>query len=127
AVTSAGGSASIVADNLSQDSIVATGDADSSNPSAAFVGLDGCFNGDTTLTADVSASCPTSAGAGSGVVPEAVCQNAQDGSNRANSEERRAGNTGDGVAGQVIGAVTHGGESIDEPNRSVTEQATSGT
>src|SRR5439155_9632680 len=59
-VTSAGGSASIVADNLSQDSSVDTGDADSSNHSAAFVGLDGGFNGDTTLTADVSASCPTS-------------------------------------------------------------------
>src|SRR5206468_1517245 len=53
AVTSAGGSASIVAANRSSDSDVTTGDAEATNALAAFVGQD-------------ASSCGTQNGGGSG-------------------------------------------------------------
>jgi hypothetical protein len=119
AVTSAGGSASIVADNLSQDSSVDTGDADASNDASAFVGLAATLSGDVDL-ADVNNACPNNG------AQAAACENVQDGSNSASNAQTATASSGDGVAGQVIGAVSAGATSIDARNRSIDDDVTTG-
>ena len=110
AVTSAGGSTSIVAANTSTDSDVTTGDAAAANDVSAFTGVDATVitlvGG--VLTTDVSdITCS-----------DAIGCNLQDGNNRTSSSQASAATTGDGVAGQVIGAVSAGATSIDATNRS---------
>src|SRR5205085_1194614 len=103
AVTSAGGSASIVAANRSVDSSVETGDGHATNDQEAFVGLNRTFSGDVSLgAADFTDSC-RSAGTG--------CNAAQDGDDLATMSQNASASTGDGVAGEVIGAVTSAGGS----------------
>jgi hypothetical protein len=113
AVTSAGGSASIVAANRTDDSDITSGDATSDNASASFVGLD--RTGSLTVTpADIIDSC----GAG--------CENTQDGSNRLTTTQSANATTGDGVGGQVLGVVSAGATSLDASNTTVDSDATTG-
>ena len=104
AVTSAGGSNSIVAANSSKNSDVTTGDAHSTNKSGDFVGLVDVGNGHLDIgQSDIS-----------GV--EGQTMNIQDGNNRQTVRQSAAASTGDGVAGQVIGSVSAGRTSIDARN-----------
>src|SRR5581483_641462 len=101
AVTSAGGSASIVAANVSTTSDVTTGDADTDNAASAFVGQ---ASPDSEL--EIGATDITN-------IFDAEDTNAQDGSNSQTLAQSAHAATGDGVAGQVIGAVSAGATSID--------------
>src|SRR5581483_8056407 len=112
-VTAAGGSASIVAANTSTNDSVTTGDARGANDVAAFTGLNDSF-GTTTVAADIVDSCGE------------FCANAQDGNNRTTATQISKAATGDGVAGQVIGAVAGGATSIDATNRSDNVDVTTG-
>jgi len=112
AVTSAGGSASIVAANSSSTSDVTTGDADTSNDLAAFVGQN---------ISDCSAfsAGPATCAAGSlsaADITNGNAVNAQDGNNRFTAGQTAAAATGDGVAGQVLGVVSAGAASVDARN-----------
>ena len=120
AVTTAGGSTSVVADNVSQDSSIGTGDARSANHAAAFVGLSAAFLGNVVVAADAAGACPNEG------AQTASCQNVQNGSNRLSTAQTSSATTGDGVAGQVIGAVSAGATSIDAGNRSVSDDVTTG-
>src|SRR5581483_6151408 len=113
-----GGATSIDANNTSDAVDVTTGDGDSSNDQAAFVGLNRTSSGDVDI-ADFTDSC-RSAGTG--------CNNAQDGNDSAILTQRATTTTGDGVAGEVIGAVTSAGgsASIVAANSSSTSDVTTG-
>lgn len=111
AVTSAGGSASVVAANTSLNSDVLTGEAEANNDFASFTGLN--FAPTTTVVADVETSCTEGTPA---------CANVQDGNNRLTGSQTARANTGDGVAGQVLGLVSAGAASLDATNR--TEDST---
>lgn len=104
-VTSAGGSASVVAANTSTNSDVQTGDAESENDLAAFVGLNVSDSG-TAIAADIANVCAFG------------CANLQEGDNRLTGSQTARANSGDGVAGQVIGVVSAGAASVDAANRS---------
>src|SRR5581483_10212309 len=106
AVTSAGGSASIVAANKSTNSDVETGSGDASNDLTAFVGLNRTSSGDVDIS-DFTGSCRN---AGTG------CNNAQDGNNRFSGSQNADASSGDGVAGQVLGVVSAGAASVDATN-----------
>ena len=98
-VTAGGGSASVVAANTTKNSDVSTGNADSSNDFAAFVGLndnDGNLN-----VSDITGSNGT---------------NLQDGSNRLTGRQASTATSGDGVGGQVLGVVSAGATSLDASN-----------
>jgi hypothetical protein len=114
AVTSAGGSASIVAANTTSDSSVDTGDAHSSNDLGGFVGQvvthDGPFVSDVT-----NSGCDRDQGC-----------NLQDGDNRLTASQSSNAATGDGVAGQVIGVVSAGAASVDARNTSTNSDVTTG-
>jgi hypothetical protein len=114
AVTSAGGSASIVAANTSTNSDITTGDAQSTNDLASFVGLNGT-DATTTVAADITATCSP-----------AICGNVQDGSNSFNGNQTATSSTGDGVAGQVLGVVSAGAASLDATNRTDDSDVTTG-
>ena len=119
-VTAAGGSASIVAANTSTNDSVETGDARGSNDLAAFTGLNEAATTTVApLGADITNSCNSSGG-------DSGCDNAQTGNNRTTARQTSAATTGDGVAGQVIGAVAGGATSIDATNRSDNVDVTSG-
>jgi hypothetical protein len=107
AVTSAGGSASIVAANTSTNSDVSTGDAESNNDLAAFVGLNSTFETGTAIGADIDNVCGFDG-----------CINVQEGDNRLSGSQTARSATGDGVAGQVLGVVSAGATSLDAANRS---------
>jgi hypothetical protein len=115
AVTSAGGSASIVAANTSKNSDVTTGDATSDNALAAFVGLNTTLFDPTFISADISGSC----------VPD-DCNNLQQGDNRLTGSQTAKSATGDGVAGQVLGVVAAGRTSLDATNRTEDSSVTTG-
>jgi len=105
-VTSAGGSADIVAANTSEDVNVDTGDADANNDAAAFVGLNytsGPESAGTSITADLD----TASG-----------NNVQEGDNSLDGSQDATASTGDGVGGQVLGVVSAGDASVDATNRS---------
>jgi hypothetical protein len=105
------GSASIVAANTSDGVDVVTGEATSHNDQAAFVGL--VSSGSTDVgTSDIDD------------VDFAV--NAQEGDNRLSSSQSSNAATGDGVAGQVIGAVSAGATSIDATNSSTDDSVDTG-
>ncbi len=112
AVTSAGGSASIVAANTSKNSDITTGDAKSTNELASFVGLNTA--GTTTVAADISGSCPNG------------CDNVQDGSNRLTGDQTASAVTGSGVGGQVLGVVSAGAASLDATNTTDDSSVTTG-
>ena len=109
-VTSAGGSADIVASNTSEDVDIDTGDAEAYNDVVAFVGLnesdsvDLGTGGQTTTAADITNS--------------AAGFNVQEGDNDLSGSQEAAAASGDGVGGQVIGVVSAGDTSIDATNRS---------
>jgi hypothetical protein len=115
AVTSAGGSTSIVAANTSADSDVSTGNADAANDATSFVGQD--FT-DCEATVNGSGGNATCESANAADVVNADAVNLQDGDNRATQSQSANAATGDGVAGQVIGAVSAGATSIDATNTS---------
>jgi hypothetical protein len=108
-VTSAGGSADIVAANTSEDVDVDTGDAEAFNDAASFVGLaTGCT------------------GLQGGCEPEfaefdifnASATNVQEGDNDFSADQSADSASGDGVGGQVLGVVSAGDASVDATNRS---------
>ena len=100
AVTGPSGSVSIVARNLSEDDDIETGDALFFNVNESFVGLN------ATGTALLMGS-------------DAIAANTQDGNNSLAVDQTASSSTGNGIAGQVIGAVSNGATSIDADNRSV--------
>jgi hypothetical protein len=108
AVTSAGGSTSIVAANVTKDSSVETGPAKATNSLAAFTGLNDTDQ-TTSVVAEIVNSCNGILGG---------CDNVQQGDNRSTGRQSATANSGDGVAGQVIGAVSGGATSIDASNTS---------
>jgi len=98
-VTTAGGSASIVAANVSDDNSVETGDATAPNTLFAFVGLD--------------------AESVDGIAIGAYATNTQvKGSNRVTVSETASATSGNGVAGQILGVVSAGATSVDATNDS---------
>jgi hypothetical protein len=100
-VTSAGGSADVVAANTSEDVDIETGDADASNDAAAFVGLNA--TGTAGLAADIVNASAT---------------NVQEGDNELSAEQEAVSASGDGVGGSVIGVVSAGDASVDATNHS---------
>lgn len=110
-VTSAGGSADVVADNASKDIEIETGLAEAFNDSAAFVGLNVATDTDVTTEDDVDADEAT---------------NQQDGDNALSGSQDVSANTGDGVGGQVLGIVSAGDASVDAKNRSEDVEITTG-
>ncbi len=104
-VTAAGGSADIVAANTTTDSDVETGEAETENTLAALVGQNNAFQDTNVGVADIIDS-------------SAPGGNIQEGDNDLSSDQSANATTGDGVAGQVIGAVSAGDASIDATNRS---------
>jgi hypothetical protein len=103
------GDLTINATNSSEDVDVETGDADSSNDFAAFVGL--TAGSDTAVGADIFNDDAT---------------NVQEGDNDAEVNQASTAVTGDGVAGQVLGAVSAGTTSVTLANTSEDTDATSG-
>jgi hypothetical protein len=98
------GASAITASNNSDGVDVTTGDADGVNSSSAFVGLnDSGPPGNVAITSDVTDSC-------------ASCFNVQDGNNRILSSQSVTSQSGDGIAGSLIGAATGGATSIDAKN-----------
>jgi hypothetical protein len=94
-----GGATSIDATNRSIDSSVESGDADTSNSSAASVGLE-------ASQATFSFASPKI-----GDVSGVSANNVQDGDNAKHFAQSASAVTGDGVAGQVTGVVTSAGGS----------------
>jgi hypothetical protein len=113
AVTSAGGSNSIVAANRSDSVDVTTGDADASNSAAPFVGQNGSL-----CVATVVAACASGLDLSADITGSAALGNLQEGNNRLSASQSASANTGDGVAGQVVGSVAAGATSIDARNSS---------
>jgi len=105
-VTSAGGSASVVAANTSTNVDISTGDARAFNNAAAFVGLNS-----SSVTAVVN---PFAAD----VLNAATATNVQEGDNKLSADQSATSNTGDGVGGQVLGIVSAGAASVDATNKS---------
>jgi hypothetical protein len=104
------GDLTVNATNSSEDVDVETGDADSTNDFSAFVGLNSASG--TTVAADIF----NSGGA----------TNLQEGDNDASVAQESNATTGDGVAGQILGAVTSGTATIALANTSEDTDATSG-
>ena len=100
-VTSAGGSADVVAANTSEGVDIETGDADATNDAAAFVGLN------ATGTAGIAAD-----------IINASATNVQDGDNELSASQDATAASGDGVGGSVIGVVSAGDASVDATNHS---------
>jgi hypothetical protein len=114
-VTSAGGSADIVAANTSEDIDITTGDADAANVGDSFVGQDAfVLEFDFVFDLDVA---DVAAG-------EAL--NAQDGDNDLSADQSAVSSSGDGVGGQVLGIVSAGDTSIDSTNSSSDVDLTTG-
>lgn len=110
AVTSAGGSADIVADNATRDASVETGSAEAENAAALFVGL-AFVDNDLTVAADVEAN---------------TVDNQQDGDNSVTGRQSAVASSGDGVAGEVLGVVSAGDASVDARNRTEDVEVTTG-
>jgi hypothetical protein len=113
--STSGGSSEIFASNTSRDVDVFTGNATASNHVTAFVGLNIDHASNTAAVFGCVFLCAVLA------APTAVltATNNQTGDNRGSTSQAAHASTGDGVAGQVIGAVTSGGNSrIDAKNRS---------
>jgi hypothetical protein len=113
-VTSAGGSASVVAANTSTNVDISTGDARAFNDAAAFVGLNS--------SSDTSVANPFAAD----VLNAASATNVQEGDNKLNANQTATSTTGDGVGGQVLGVVSAGAASVDATNKSDTVDISTG-
>jgi len=100
-VTSAGGSADVVAANTSEDVDIDTGDTDASNDAEAFVGLNDA--GVVQFLADID---------------NLTANNVQEGDNDLEAAQTATAASGDGVGGQVLGVVSAGDASVDATNRS---------
>jgi hypothetical protein len=100
-VTSAGGSADVVAANTSEDVDAETGDAAAFNDAASFVGLNG--TGTTFTVADIANASAT---------------NVQEGDNDLGADQSADSASGDAVGGQVLGVVSAGDASVDATNSS---------
>ena len=100
-VTSAGGSADVVAANTSEGVDIETGDADANNDAAAFVGQNA--TGTAGLAADILNASAT---------------NVQEGDNELSASQDATSASGDGVGGSVIGVVSAGDASVDATNHS---------
>jgi hypothetical protein len=100
-VTSAGGSADVVAANTSEDVEITTGDSEAFNDAATFVGLND--SGTVFAAADVFNASAT---------------NVQEGDNDLEADQDARSASGDGVGGQVLGVVSAGDASVDATNRS---------
>lgn len=112
-VTSAGGSADVVAANTTTDSDVDTGDAEADNSAAAFVGLNKASKaGQISVTADINGGTLTG--------------NVQEGDNSFDGSQEATAASGDGVAGQVLGIVSAGDASVDATNRTDDSSVSSG-
>ncbi len=109
-VTSAGGSADVVAANTSEDVDIDTGDGDASNELSAFVGQE---DGDATIGVEAADVDCTGGPGNSG-----SCDNLQDGDNDLSADQSATGSSGDGVGGQVLGIVSAGDASVDATNHS---------
>ncbi|MEX2538556.1 MAG: hypothetical protein WD646_07885 [Actinomycetota bacterium] len=116
-----GGDSTITASNRSEDVDVVTGDADADNDADVLVGL-------VAEAANEGAQiniCGNQIG-GEEIATFSVCVNAavsnvsndQDGDNTADVGQSADASTGDGVGGQVIGALSAGDSNIDATNRS---------
>jgi hypothetical protein len=128
AVTSAGGSASIVAANTSDNVDITTGDARADNTLTTFVGqnFSACLAfGIPASQFLLSATC-TATSPGAADVASSTAANVQDGNNRLNGNQTSNAATGDGVGGQVIGVVSAGAASVDASNRSVDSSVQTG-
>jgi hypothetical protein len=115
-VTSAGGSASVVAANTSTNVDIQTGDARAFNDAAAFVGLNS--SSDTTVS-----TLPGSAD----VLNTATATNVQQGDNKLSANQTATSKSGDGVGGQVLGIVSAGAASVDATNKSDTVDISTGS
>jgi hypothetical protein len=103
------GDLTVDATNSSTDVDVESGDADSSNAFAAFAGL--AAGTDTSVAADILNGDAT---------------NVQEGDNSADVNQATTAVTGDGVAGQILGATTTGTADIVLANTSDDTSATTG-
>ncbi len=101
-VTSAGGSADVVAANTWVEVYIETGDGDGLNDAAAFVGLN------ATGTAGLAADD----------ILNASATNVQVGDNELEASQAALSASGDGVGGSVIGVVSAGDASVDATNHS---------
>ncbi len=125
-VTAAGGSADIVAANISDGVDVSTGQALSSNDSTVFVGLlsVGEAGGEIVVSQandseiDVAASGNDVSQSNVASIISLGAANSQDGDNEADLSQAATAASGDGVAGQVIGVVSAGDSSVDATNSS---------
>ncbi len=106
-VTSASGSADVVAANTSEDVDVETGDADADNSLGSFVGQ---IANDTATTV-VAANT-----AGVASITGDIFVNAQEGDNSSDVSQAANATSGDGVGGQVLGIVSAGEASVDATN-----------
>lgn len=103
-VTSAGGSADVVAANRSTDVQIDTGGARANNDAASFVGLLYLDNSDFEIgVSDLTAE---------------DADNAQSGDNSLDGAQTANASSGDGVGGSVLGIVSAGDASLDATNRS---------
>jgi hypothetical protein len=108
-VTSAGGSADIVAANTSEDVDLETGDVEADNDAASFVGLNA--SGTVLSAADIANASAT---------------NVQEGDNEFSGDQSATAASGDAVGGQVLGVVSAGDASVDATNRSEDVSAETG-
>jgi HAMP domain-containing protein len=108
-VTSAGGSADVVAANTSEDVDAETGEAEAFNDAASFVGLNG--SGVTFTAADILNASAT---------------NVQEGDNDLTADQSADSASGDAVGGSVLGVVSAGDASVDATNRSEDVDADTG-
>ena len=133
-VTSAGGTADLVAANTSEDVDAETGDAEASNDADVFVGLLAV----TTGTGDIVLSQTNEVQAGDFAVDNTIVQsnelnflafgagNTQEGDNEADLAQGADAASGDAVGGQVLGLVSSGSSSLDATNRSSDVDVTTG-
>jgi hypothetical protein len=103
------GDLTVNATNSSEDVDVTTGDADSTNSFAAFVGL--ITGDDAAIASDILSG---------------AASNLQEGDNDADVAQESTATTGDGVAGQILGATTAGTASITLANTSDDTDADTG-
>jgi hypothetical protein len=111
-----GGTTDIAAANTTQDSDITTGDGHAENSLAAFTGLLA-----TTGTAAVGPG-----GLAASDIAGATGTNIQSGDNRFNANQNAVSQTGDGVAGQVLGVVSAGATRVDASNTTTDSSVTSG-
>jgi hypothetical protein len=114
-VTSAGGSADVVAANTSEDVDIDTGDVDADNDANAFVGLNAF--GDV-LFDGVGGGAGASPTATAADIDNIAAFNVQEGDNDAEAAQDASAASGDGVGGSVIGVVSAGDASVDATNHS---------